>query len=459
MFSDVVTPLAAEQDPNIFGNYAGDYDYGFALLTKHMTAWMDGRNVINGQSQQDAFTDRELVGFAVTTTTPACSSIINTQPTDFVINLSDPVVPASVQATDFTVNGTPANSFMLSNGNARITFHFNSSPVTRQGVQTMHIPAGAFNRASDNDPNFEFNCSFCYALTPLQVTTTNPPDGGTFSPAAPGDYQYDVNFNQAVDPASVQTSDLSLTGNLGGSVTNVQVINGNQTARFTVHFNFGGSVTASIGAGAITAVGCNSNAAFTGNYTVEGCPPQNHYDIAQIGGSIVPGTTDIGNHIDDGTTFISLPFSYALYDQTYTGVNVSSNGNAQFVTTDVDWTNVCPLPWPAHDYTVLPYWDDQRTDANAGCSAFPGGTCGIFTSVSGTAPNRIFNIEWRTVYFAAPTSRANYELRLYEGQTHFDVIYGNVALANSSATAGVQQNDSAFDQYFCDGSGGAPTGG
>ena len=459
MFSDVVTPLAAEQDPNIFGNYAGDYDYGFALLTKHMTAWMDGRNVINGQSQQDAFTDRELVGFAVTTTTPACSSIINTQPTDFVINLSDPVVPASVQATDFTVNGTPANSFMLSNGNARITFHFNSSPVTRQGVQTMHIPAGAFNRASDNDPNFEFNCSFCYALTPLQVTTTNPPDGGTFSPAAPGDYQYDVNFNQAVDPASVQTSDLSLTGNLGGSVTNVQVINGNQTARFTVHFNFGGSVTASIGAGAITAVGCNSNAAFTGNYTVEGCPPQNHYDIAQIGGSIVPGTTDIGNHIDDGTTFISLPFSYALYDQTYTGVNVSSNGNAQFVTTDVDWTNVCPLPWPAHDYTVLPYWDDQRTDANAGCSAFPGGTCGIFTSVSGTAPNRIFNIEWRTVYFAAPTSTANYELRLYEGQTHFDVVYGNVALSNSSATAGVQQNDSAFDQYFCDGSGGAATGG
>src|SRR5438067_34984 len=457
--SDIVSPLPGQPDPSIVAGYAGDYDYGSATAAKHVTSWTDGRVAINSASQQDAFTDRELVGFAVTTTTPACNSIVNTQPTDFVINLSDPVVPASVQATDFTVNGTPANSFVLSNGNARITFHFNSSPVTTQGVQTMHIPAGAFNRASDNDPNFEFNCSVCYALTPLQVTTTNPPDGGTFSPAAPGDYQYDVNFNQAVDPASVQTSDLSLTGNLGGSVTNVQVINGNQTARFTVHFNFGGSVTASIGAGAITAVGCNSNAAFTGNYTVEGCPPQNHYDIAQIGGSIVPGTTDIGNHIDDGTTFISLPFSYALYDQTYTGVNVSSNGNAQFVTTDVDWTNVCPLPWPAHDYTVLPYWDDQRTDANAGCSAFPGGTCGIFTSVSGTAPNRIFNIECRTVYFADPTSTAHYQLRLYEGQTHFDVVYGNVALSNSSATAGVQQNDSAFDQYFCDGSGVAATGG
>ena len=74
-----------------------------------------------------------------------------------------------------------------------------------------------------------------------------------------------------------------------------------------------------------------------------------------------------------------------------------------------------------HDYTVFPYWDDQRTDANSGCSAFPGGTCGIFTSVTGSAPNRIFNIEWRTVYFADANSTANYELRLYEGQTHFDV--------------------------------------
>ena len=217
--SDVVSPLPAQPDPSIVSVYVGDYDYGSAVTTKHVTSWADGRVTINSASQQDAFTDRDLVGFAVTTSTPACNSIINTQPTDFVINLSDPVDPNTVQATDFTVNGTPANSFVLSNGNATITFHFNSSPVVTQGPQAMHIPAGAFNQASNNDPNFEFNCSFCYALTPLQVTTTNPPDGGTFSPAAPGDYQYDVNFNQAVDPASVQTSDLTLTGNVGGSVT------------------------------------------------------------------------------------------------------------------------------------------------------------------------------------------------------------------------------------------------
>src|SRR6478672_1407797 len=291
------------------------------------------------------------------------NSPISTQPVDFVINLSDPVNPATVQASDFTVNGIAANTVALSNGNATLTFHFNTSPVTLQGPQTMHIPAGAFMRASDNMPNFEFQCSFCFAVTPLMVTTTVPPVGGTFSPPAPGNYNYDVNFNQPVDPASVQDSDLTVSGNSGPSVTGHSLLNGNTTVRFTLHMNFGGTLTASIGAGGITANTCNINAAFTGNYTVDGCPPQNHYAITQIGGSIVPGTTDTGNHGDDQTTTVSLPFSYSLYDQTFNSITVSSNGNAQFTTTDTAFTNVCPLPWAAHDYTIFPYWDDQRTDA------------------------------------------------------------------------------------------------
>jgi hypothetical protein len=141
------------------------------------------------------------------------------------------------------------------------------------------------------------------------------------------------------------------------------------------------------------------------------------YVFEEIGGSIVPGTTDSGNHGDNQVTNIALPFSYTLYDQAFNSINVSSNGNAQFTTTDTAFTNVCPLPWTGHNYTIFPYWDDQRTDASTGCSAFPGDNCGVFTSVSGTAPNRIFNIEWRTVYFADPTTTANYELRLYEGGT------------------------------------------
>ena len=162
----------------------------------------------------------------------------------------------------------------------------------------------------------------------------------------------------------------------------------------------------------------------------------------------MPGTTDIGNHGDDTVTTIALPFSYTLYDQTFTSINLSSNGNAQFTTTDTTFTNQC-LPWTTHNYSIYPYWDDLYL-VNSGF--------GIFTSISGTAPNRIFNIEWRAQYFPG-SGTANFELRLYEGQTRFDVIYGTVTNGNTSATAGVQKNDTAFDQYFCNGAGQPATGG
>ena len=114
-------------------------------------------------------------------------------------------------------------------------------------------------------------------------------------------------------------------------------------------------------------------------------PCNSPYVITTITATIVPGTTDIGNHGDDSVTTISLPFPYTLYDMSFTSINLSSNGNAQFVTAGTDFTNVC-LPWTTHDYTIFPNWDDLYL-VNSGF--------GIFTSISGTAPNRIFNIEWR----------------------------------------------------------------
>jgi len=81
----------------------------------------------------------ELYGsdLGVTSTDPACNSVISTQPTDFVVNVNDPVKPGTLQGSDFTVNGTPANTVNYTPGAITMTFHFNSSPVVTQGVQTM----------------------------------------------------------------------------------------------------------------------------------------------------------------------------------------------------------------------------------------------------------------------------------------------------------------------------------
>ena len=82
MLSDVVSPLPAQPDNGIQPTYAGDYDYGSALLTKHLTSWVDGRVAISGQSQQDAFTDKESVTPSATpTATPTPTSTPRVPPT------------------------------------------------------------------------------------------------------------------------------------------------------------------------------------------------------------------------------------------------------------------------------------------------------------------------------------------------------------------------------------------
>src|SRR5262249_40595447 len=62
-------------------------------------------------------------GCSVTST--VCGRVIvGTAPMDFTVNLSAPADPATVQASDFTVNGTPADNDIIINGDVSITFHF-----------------------------------------------------------------------------------------------------------------------------------------------------------------------------------------------------------------------------------------------------------------------------------------------------------------------------------------------
>jgi hypothetical protein len=168
---------------------------------------------------------------------------------------------------------------------------------------------------------------------------------------------------------------------------------------------------------------------------------QDYVFSSSAGNSIVPGTTDIGNHGDDVTTNIALPFSYSFYGASFNSASVTSNGNLQFASNNAAFDNAC-LPSVAMNMLISPQWDDLRTDVVAGN--------GIFTSTSGVAPNRIFNIEWRTIYFNNNAQVANFELRLYEGQQRFDIVYGQVDQGGSGATVGVQKDTgSAFTQFEC----------
>ena len=63
-------------------------------------------------------------------TSPLCGLTVHIPPTDFQIDLSEPVDPGSVQASDLTVNGIPADLAVVAKGNTTIDFIFNLSPCT-----------------------------------------------------------------------------------------------------------------------------------------------------------------------------------------------------------------------------------------------------------------------------------------------------------------------------------------
>ena len=87
----------------------------------------------------------------------------------------------------------------------------------------------------------------------------------------------------------------------------------------------------------------------------------------QTGQSIVPGTTDTGNHCDDCTTEINIPFPVSIYGSTYTSAFVSSNGSLQFLTSNGGSSAGCSaLPINGFDRSFIPYQDDLDTDEPEG---------------------------------------------------------------------------------------------
>jgi hypothetical protein len=153
-FSDVISPLPGQPDSAVQPNYQGDYDYGTATASQHYTSWDDGRVPISGQSQQDAFFDKEPVGGATPTPTPTatpggipCGDLVSFQ-VRCVSRPSGDKLQAKLTLTNsshsgqqvtITVDGNP-NSVTINGNQAKL--QINSTPGPHTVVLTD--PAGCF---------------------------------------------------------------------------------------------------------------------------------------------------------------------------------------------------------------------------------------------------------------------------------------------------------------------------
>ncbi len=141
--SDVASPLPAQPDATVQSTYAGDYDYGTAIATEHLTSWDDGRVIISGQSQQDTFFDKEPAG----TVGIPCGDLVSFQVRCMTGTHGDKLqakltltnTSHSGQQVTITFDGTPHS--VTINGN-KATLATNSTA----GTHTVQLtnPAGCF---------------------------------------------------------------------------------------------------------------------------------------------------------------------------------------------------------------------------------------------------------------------------------------------------------------------------
>ncbi len=178
-----------------------------------------------------------------------------------------------------------------------------------------------------------------------------------------------------------------------------------------------------------------------------------NYQAVTATATIIPGGTDIGNHCDDCTTVITLPFPVSVYGMQYSLAYAGSNGSLQF--------GVPPNPKPLFFdgcvpinpdqggpflSTLFPHYDDLRTDVNPqqACT-----DCGIFTQTLGSPPNRQFVIRWKTTYYNHPGT-VEFEVVLSENSPVLSVIYGPSNNSGAEAAAGIQYDLNRYTSFSCD---------
>ena len=180
------------------------------------------------------------------------------------------------------------------------------------------------------------------------------------------------------------------------------------------------------------------------------CQPT--YTTATTTGTVSPGGTDIGNHCDDCTTMVTLPFPVNAYGSPTSVVHAGSNGTLQFVAVPQpkpfffdQCIPVDPTKGGPFLDTLFPYYDDLRTDETGVCA-----DCGIFTQTLGTAPNRQFVIRWKTTYFNHPgKGTAEFEVLLTEGSDTLSAIYGPTLDSGLEGASGIQHDLNVFTSFSC----------
>lgn len=263
-------------------------------------------------------------------------------------------------------------------------------------------------------------------------------------------------------------------GNLavGASCGDITIPGGGElTVNGDLSVNYGSSLVCQ-GDGLITVDGSwnnqgtftpgNGTVCFTGGSasTVSGSQPV-VYTIPEYTRSTFPKSLALisggtaGPTGDDASAWVPIGFSFNYAGGTYTQAYISTNGFLTFGSVGMNSAsngNLFTTSTP--NSTIAPWWDDLKAD----------GSSSISYKTEGTAPDRVFTAEWKSVltYTSSATSRITFQLKLFESTHLIEFHYGSVSSGthsgSASASIGMEDNIGGSG-HFMEGTTGSTTTG
>lgn len=174
---------------------------------------------------------------------------------------------------------------------------------------------------------------------------------------------------------------------------------------------------------------------------------QPQYDFTAASGTFtsITGGTDINSIEADGAISANIPIGFTfVFDGTaYTEVRASSDGFLSFNTSATNTlSNNLNTTATGRRPLLAPLWDDLDGRATGGSQAS--------YVLSGTAPNRVFtmewlNWEWNWLSSASPIS---FQVKLYETTGVIEYVYNQEAGAVNSASASIGMSGAASGSYL-----------
>lgn len=175
------------------------------------------------------------------------------------------------------------------------------------------------------------------------------------------------------------------------------------------------------------------------NYTIPASAsnPFNVSAVPVVAGTVNLTTLDNADDAAESVLFSSFT-NFPFYGVQFGSVQVTTNGFLAFTVDAITQYTNAPIPTAGNPNALIAgFWDDLN----------PGAAGSVLWSVTGTAPNRRFVVEYRNVAFYLNTGSASFNIILHETTNRIQFVYGAIThptvgrATGGSATIGIENGD------------------